>query len=117
MAKRQGLELHKSRTRDPRALGYGCWTIVDPRTNGVVTGEFPDMSLEGVEAFLERPMIEVELRRAGRAYVESHGANHDVLQPLVREAIKAGMPAGAVALVTELPAEDIAALNRQDGGA
>lgn len=29
MAERQGLELRKSRRRDPRAMDYGRWYIVD----------------------------------------------------------------------------------------
>lgn len=60
MAERQGLALHKSKRRDPNALGYGCWMIVDPfNSNGVVadsagpTGE-PSMDLDEVEAYLTR---------------------------------------------------------------
>ena len=33
MARRQGLVLKKSRVRDPRALDYGKWLIVDARGN------------------------------------------------------------------------------------
>jgi hypothetical protein len=58
MAERQGLELRKSRRRDPNALGYGCWMIVDPfNSNAVVansagpTGE-PNLDLDDVEAYL-----------------------------------------------------------------
>jgi hypothetical protein len=28
-AKRRGLELHRSRRRDPNAIGHGCWCLVD----------------------------------------------------------------------------------------
>lgn len=35
-AERQGLLLQKSRRRDPRALGYGTYQLVDARTNAVV---------------------------------------------------------------------------------
>jgi hypothetical protein len=35
-ARRQGFRLIKSRSRDPRAVGYGTYCIVDSRTNGVV---------------------------------------------------------------------------------
>jgi hypothetical protein len=120
MAERRGFALVKSKRRDPLALDYDRWLIIDQRTKKVVAGEGhggrPTMALDEVEAFLELPKIEAELRSVGRAYVESHGANHDVLQPLVREAIKAGMPAGAVALVTGVPPEDITALCHEAKG-
>lgn len=35
-ADRQGLRLEKSRLRDPRALGYGTYQLVDERANTVV---------------------------------------------------------------------------------
>ena len=38
MADRQGLEIHKSRRRDPRAIDYDRWLILDARTNAVVAG-------------------------------------------------------------------------------
>ena len=38
MAGRQGLKLHKSPRRDPRALDYGAYILVDARTNAVVYG-------------------------------------------------------------------------------
>jgi hypothetical protein len=38
MAERQGLALHKSRRRDPRALDYGRWTLVNAATGSVVLG-------------------------------------------------------------------------------
>lgn len=38
MAERQGYVLQKSRRRDPHALDYGRWRIVDPDTGGVVAG-------------------------------------------------------------------------------
>lgn len=37
MAERQGLRLTKSRRRDPRALDYGGYALVD-ETNGIVFG-------------------------------------------------------------------------------
>jgi hypothetical protein len=37
-AKRQGLELVKSRRRDPRALDYGGYMLVDASTRRVVYG-------------------------------------------------------------------------------
>lgn len=38
MAKRQGLLLQKSRRRDPRAVDFGGYMLVDIVTNGVVLG-------------------------------------------------------------------------------
>lgn len=38
MAERQGLRLEKSRRRDPHALDYGGYMLVDPTNNGVVMG-------------------------------------------------------------------------------
>ena len=56
MAERQGLALHKSRRRDPRALDYDRWTIVDTDTGTVVAGTThtgrPSFSLDDVEHFL-----------------------------------------------------------------
>ncbi len=42
-AKRQGLELQKSRRHDPNALLYGTYQLVDQDTNGVV---FADWALQ-----------------------------------------------------------------------
>lgn len=112
MAKRRGRELSKSRRRDPYALDYGRWTIIERDGS-----ERTEPDLDAVEAYLrEVPRIEVELCRVGREYRESHGANRDVLGPLVHEANEAGMPLEAVAFVTELPPKDIVALNREATG-
>ena len=55
IAERQGLRLIKSRRRDPRALDYGGWRIVDTRSNGVVAGNLRDggMTLAEVAAYLQ----------------------------------------------------------------
>ncbi len=37
MAQRQGLRLIKSRRRDPNALQYGTYGLVDVQTNGLAT--------------------------------------------------------------------------------
>ena len=58
MAKRQNLLVCKSRRRDPMALDYGLYHIVDLYTNGIVTGAGPFdymMTLDEVETFL-RPI-------------------------------------------------------------
>jgi hypothetical protein len=52
MAKRQGLRLMKSRVRDPRALDYGRWYVVEPYTNAVVAGDPGYMGLDDVERYL-----------------------------------------------------------------
>lgn len=38
MASRQGLALVKSRRRDPRALDYGTYCLVNVQTNAIVAG-------------------------------------------------------------------------------
>lgn len=56
-AKRQGLELVKSRRRDPRSLGYGGYQLVDAQTGKVVAGEVDSrraLSIEDVERELDR---------------------------------------------------------------
>lgn len=57
MASRQGLAIRKSRTRDPRAIDYGRWVIIDPYADAVVAGTGgigrPHWSLDDVERYLE----------------------------------------------------------------
>lgn len=56
MAYRQGLHLVKSRARDPRAMDFGNFTVVDSGTNSVVSGVRgtgrPEMDLDEVERYL-----------------------------------------------------------------
>jgi hypothetical protein len=55
MAARQGLQLVKCRRRDPRALGYGGYMVVDIARNFVVAGAHPieySLTLEDVEEHL-----------------------------------------------------------------
>jgi hypothetical protein len=56
MAERQGYALVKSRRRDPRAIDYGCWMIINPYSNTVAAGTAgtgrPNFSLDDVEAWL-----------------------------------------------------------------
>jgi hypothetical protein len=117
MAERQGLALHKSRRRDPRAIDFDRWMVVDSFTNDVLTGTEvtgrQNMDLDQVEAFLteDRPMA--ELKRAAWAYHESRGAEDEQLRRLVPEVTKAGMSPEAVAGVTELSLEQITALNSE----
>ena len=56
MAERQGLRLEKSRRRDPHALDYGKFILIDVATNGVVLGSGPvgpNADLEDVERYLK----------------------------------------------------------------
>lgn len=53
-AQRQGLTLHKSRTRDPRAIGHGLFHLADEH-RCIVAGGGPagySMSLDDVEVYL-----------------------------------------------------------------
>ena len=55
MAQRQGLRVVKSRRRDPRALGFGGYMIVDPDVNAVIAGEIDSpraLTLDEVEEWL-----------------------------------------------------------------
>jgi hypothetical protein len=38
-AARRGLRIEKSKLRDPGAIGYGTWRIVDARTGRLVAGD------------------------------------------------------------------------------
>ena len=56
MADRQGLRLMKSRRRDPRAIDFECYMIVDIETGGAVHATGPtglaNLDLDEVEAYL-----------------------------------------------------------------
>lgn len=62
MAERQGLALKKSRRRDPRAIDYGSYMLVDPHNNTLIyggdfaTGGFPD--LDQIEDWLSQDFDE-----------------------------------------------------------
>jgi hypothetical protein len=59
MADRRGLKLMKSRRRDPRAVDFGGYALVDQATNGIVygTGHIGRItaSLDEIEDFLNQP--------------------------------------------------------------
>jgi hypothetical protein len=50
MAERQGLRLRKSRRRDPRALGYGTYDLVQASDNHMVSPE--QLTLDEIEQWL-----------------------------------------------------------------
>lgn len=55
MAKRQGLYLEKSRRRDPKAVDYGGYMLIDEKSDTVVLGSdgFPyQATLDDVEEYL-----------------------------------------------------------------
>ncbi len=62
MAERQGLRLQKSRRRDPLALDYNGYQLIDPRSNALVFGERAGdgfgASLDDIEVYLKRPRAE-----------------------------------------------------------
>jgi hypothetical protein len=74
MAGRQGLDLQKSRRRDPHALEYGGYQLVESRSNSVVFGELAGrgfgVGLDDIESFLVRPREKLARRGAslGPAY-------------------------------------------------
>lgn len=57
-AERQGLRLEKSKRRDPLALEYGTFQLVDAATTTTVACAFPNrgygMTLDEIERELER---------------------------------------------------------------
>jgi len=55
-AARQGLKLIKSKRRDPRALDYCVWTIINTQTSAVIAGD--RMTIDEVERFLTKPLQE-----------------------------------------------------------
>jgi hypothetical protein len=56
IARRQGLAIQKSRSRDPRSLDFGTYGIFDPYTNTIVAHGSPwngyGLDLDAVEAQL-----------------------------------------------------------------
>ena len=53
MAARQGLQLVKSRARDPMSLSYGAYWLIDPNANTIKAGDpHRGTTLEAAEAWL-----------------------------------------------------------------
>jgi hypothetical protein len=52
MAERQGLILRKSRRRDPRALDFGGYRLIDADANFLVYPDQYGTDLDGIEEFL-----------------------------------------------------------------
>lgn len=74
MARRQGLDLEKSRRRDPRALDYGGYQLIARGSNSLVLGELAgngfSASLDDIEAFLLRARTD---RQPARTVSIGHG--------------------------------------------
>lgn len=57
IAERRGMRLEKSRRRDPQAIDFGGFMLIDIRTNSVVLGGSPfpySVDLDDVELFLTK---------------------------------------------------------------
>jgi hypothetical protein len=78
-ARRHGLTLVKSRRRDPRALDFGNYWVVDPQTGGLVAGcQGCGMSLDDVQTFFAGDSGDRQLdaiwNEADRIYHERNGS-------------------------------------------
>jgi len=74
MAERRGFLLKKSRRRDPGALGFGGFMLVNAETNAVVLGGHPfeySADLDDIEAFLTEPPL--SSRNGGQPGVRLRG--------------------------------------------
>ena len=65
MAARQGYGLVKSKTRDPRAVTYGGWMIINAETGAVEAGGHAALTASEVAAFLK-----IEKPRTRPAFIE-----------------------------------------------
>jgi hypothetical protein len=55
MAARQGLVLHKSRRRDPRAIDYGVYWLVDDARRDAIMMSSNGATLDAIESYLAGP--------------------------------------------------------------
>jgi hypothetical protein len=88
------------RSNEPNRTAGANWTVY---TSSLVSLEATDRP----PGPLPSPVLEVELRHAGRAYLEHQQANRSELARLAQEASTAGLPADAVAHVAGVPVDDI----------
>ncbi|UFS57629.1 hypothetical protein [Subtercola endophyticus] len=82
-ATRQGLQLQKSRLRDPNAIGYGLYRLVDLRTGAVVTstnlpGGF-GCDLDDIEARLTVVSDETDDYQIATDWTELGNANSEIV--------------------------------------
>ena len=68
VAVRRGLRLVKSRRRDPQALDFGCYALVDASANVIVFGTWAtgrlEATLDEIEGFLFPPKKRAKGRRS-----------------------------------------------------
>lgn len=70
MADRQGLRLEKSRARDPRALSYGTYRLVEVATNTLAAHGAPNgygLTLDEIEAALTEERADATAGQPGTA--------------------------------------------------
>jgi hypothetical protein len=65
VARRQGYQLVRSRTRDPHATDHGLYAVINPAINGAVNpasanGRLCSWTLDTVEEWLDRPIRELD---------------------------------------------------------
>jgi hypothetical protein len=76
MAAGMGLAIRKSRSRDRACMDYGCYRIVNPERNYVVTGGFPygySLDLDAVEDVLNELEAEKEQKAIKKQWEAVHG--------------------------------------------
>lgn len=69
MADRQGFTLVKSKRKDPRAVGYGCFMVIDQRTKKSVAGKLDTpsaLTIDEVEEFLTPGDVRTDTRSSNR---------------------------------------------------
>lgn len=52
MAERRGLVLRKSKRRDPQAIDYGAYWLIDAESDFLIYGDEWGTDLDGIEEFL-----------------------------------------------------------------
>jgi hypothetical protein len=72
-ASRQGYQLVKSRRRDPLAVDFGTYWLVDPQSGGNILGGDWGVDLDEVEERLRSGHIRQQQQRYGGALKEARG--------------------------------------------
>jgi hypothetical protein len=76
MAAGLGLALRKSRTRDTCRMDFGCYRIVDSKSERVIAGRFPygyTLDLDAVEEVLDELETSREEEEFARVHLSGHG--------------------------------------------
>lgn len=76
-----GLAIEKSRSRDSACMDYGCYRVVNPKTDSVVAGRFPygySLTLDAVGEVLD----ELEDQKSDEAikaeWLKAHGSGGEL---------------------------------------